>query len=448
MPNKAALTNLDAARAYFRRVRIAQVELCERSYILHLPSSDTSWVGVGAHRLVHFSRQGFEMFSNGEKVFLPASGDIFRDLSKLLDPDLPCFFLVSLDIARSACDPALPLMSFMQPEAEICFSGRLETQQPAIHAASQTAAALARQCLQEAAGLPLQPVGTSYSSASAGDWTGEDDANFLERLERAVDKLQTVHGKMIITRTYRKQVAENADLFRLFEIYAGIESNAAACHFAKLGRGTSSVGCSPENIFEMHDRQLFFDVVASTRGISANPEEDARWLAELKSDPKERNEHIMALERYQKRMQRLCSPDSIKLDHHMDVRTLKHVRHLYSRVSGLMIENLDFFDLLHDSFPPLSSYPEELIPLSDPDKEPTRYYGGMIGRVGAGWRDASCFLNLRAALLQDRILHTQGGVGVIRNSIPRLELLEVANKLRGLKEAVAIWEFEEGQLDS
>lgn len=441
MPSQPALSNLDAARAYFKRIRKARPQLCEQSYLLHLPSTATSWVGIGAHRIVHYSREGFETISDGKKILLPASSDIFRDLRGLLDPAHPCFFLVSLDIARPVNDPSLPLITFMQPEAEVCFSGQA-AQQPNVHAAGAAAKEMAMEQLLEIPTDSSRPGTNNQSNFTPAPWNGEDDAHFLKRLGQAVDTLQSIHGKMIITRTYSKRTPANADPFHLFEIYSNFEPNAAACHYAALGNSTSSIGCSPENIFEMSDRQLAFDVVASTRGISADPEQDARWLTELQTDAKERKEHSMALERYQKRMQRLCSTDSVTLERHMDVRTLKHVRHLYSRISGTLQPDMDFFDMLHDSFPPLSSYPDELIPLSDPGTEPTRYYGGMVGRLGAGRRDACCFLNLRAALLQNNVLHTQGGVGVIRESIPRQELLEVANKLRSLKEAVSAWEHE------
>lgn len=441
MPSQSAMSNLDTARAYFWRLRKAQPELAVQSYLLHLPASAATWAGVGAHRLVRYSRDGFEILSNGKKTCLPASGDIFRDLRKLLDPGHPCFFLISLDIARPVNDPSLPLMTFVQPEVEVCFPGQAGPV-PSIHAASPAMEETARKHMQGTSSASARPLPPNQPDFRPAPWDGEDDAHFIERLGRAVDTLQSIHGKMIITRTYSKPAPANADPFRLFEIYSGLESSAAACHYASLGSGISSVGCSPENIFEMNEGKLAFDIVASTRGISADPAQDARWLHELLTDPKEHKEHGMALERYQKRMDRLCQPGSVQQERRMDVRTLRHVRHLFSRISGTLREGLDCFDMLHDSFPPLSSYPDELIPLSDPGIEPTRYYGGMVGRLGAGGRDACCYLNLRAALVRNGELYTQGGVGVIRESIPRQELLEVANKLRGLNEAVSAWENE------
>lgn len=435
MPNPPA-ASLDIARAFFRRAQASHPELCEWAYLLHAPGTGDCWLGLGAHRVVHYTGEHFEILANGKKTLQPAGADIFRDLRHLLDPAQPCFFLVSLDIKRPARDPALPLMSFVQPGIEI----RLGDSAPAMLAAEPAMKEIAGALLAQSAASPSLAK-TAPGGARATPWLGEDDEHFLGRLGRAVETLQSIHGKMIITRTYHKPAPSKADAFRLFEIYSAFESNAAACHYASLG-DVHSLGCSPENVFEMNGSQLAFDVVASTRGISTDPAQDARWLHELLTDPKERKEHSMALERYQKRMERLCQPGSVRLERHMDVRTLRHVRHLFSRVSGTLKADLDCFDMLHDSFPPLSSYPDELIPLADPGTEPTRYYGGMVGHLGAGGQDACCYLNLRAALVQNGELYTQGGVGVIRESIPRQELLEVANKLRSLKEAVSAWENE------
>jgi len=68
----------------------------------------------------------------------------------------------------------------------------------------------------------------------------------------------------------------------------------------------------------------------------------------------------------------------------------------------------------------------------------------VLGRVAAGQGQAAFFLNLRAALIKDNDLHTQGGVGVIAESLPAKELLEVRNKLSGLMKAISAWESERG----
>ena len=73
-----------------------------------------------------------------------------------------------------------------------------------------------------------------------------------------------------------------------------MEPAAACSHFLQIDEGICSFGCSPENVFEVENGRLIFDVVAGTRGVSPGPDKDARWLTTLQTDPKELREHMMA----------------------------------------------------------------------------------------------------------------------------------------------------------
>jgi len=193
-------------------------------------------------------------------------------------------------------------------------------------------------------------------------------------------------------------------------------------------------------VFELEDRRLVFDVVASTRGISPDPEKDRRWIEELKSDPKEIREHMMAFNRYQARMESLVEKNSLSIDQFQDVLEMGMVRHLHSKLSGDLRSDLNWVSLLKDSFPPLTSYPAELAERMQDNPEPNRYYGGVVGRVAPNAKTVGAYLNIRALLSCDETLYTQGGVGVIAESSAEKELLEVKNKLRGLMTAVDIWQ--------
>jgi anthranilate/para-aminobenzoate synthase component I len=261
-------------------------------------------------------------------------------------------------------------------------------------------------------------------------------------LEQAVAVLQKQPGKMILMRPFERRPDALGDPFRLFEIYAGSEPQCAAAHYFVRPDGMVSIGCTPENIFELDGREVLFDVVAATRGVVADPARDRQWARELETDPKEIREHEMALARYRARLDALCVPGSVRLELHRDVRQLAAVRHLYSRLRGTLRRATTYHELMADSYPPLESYPKELIALADTVRAPLRYYGGMVGRVEAGGRAARCYLNLRTVLIKDGGLFLCGGVGVIAESVPHLELIEVNNKLRALAQAIAAWETE------
>lgn len=380
--------------------------------LMHVPAKSRAWLALGAHRRVLWTRDELciTTAAGERRVARPRT---FRESIALLraelDPQRPCHVLVSPDIARSASDPDIPLAVFVQPEQEHVL----------VHAAAEAVPAV--------------------SSGPPEDWDTEPDGVFLSRLERAVEALQGVDGKMIVTRRYSMSVPREADVARLFEIYSAMEPDAAMAHYFAAPYCGVSVGCSPENIFEVDQGRLIFDVVAATRGVHPDPVVDARWERELQQDPKELKEHDMALARYMKRLESCCEPGSVRADLLHAVRKLRNVRHLHSRLSGTLAAGTDAFDLLADSFPPLASYPPELIPLADPGREPVRYYGGMVGRIAPGFMTAEVYLNLRSVLVRDGMLHTLGGVGVIAESQPKLELVEVNNKLKCLRDAVHVW---------
>jgi anthranilate/para-aminobenzoate synthase component I len=87
------------------------------------------------------------------------------------------------------------------------------------------------------------------------------------------------------------------------------------------------------------------------------------------------------------------------------------------------------------------SDPPSLVNLVDNQKEPRRFYGGMVGRISPGLAEfLPSFNNLRSCLIKKNTAYIHGGVGVIKQSRPKLEFLEAGNKLRCLLKAVALWE--------
>lgn len=385
----------------------------QSQYIFAQPRQDVAYLGLGLHQKIIYRRSGFELIRGDGVTLAPCEGNPFDSIRRWLAPERSSFWLVSPDLGRATHDRDLPLILCLQPQTE--HAVRLAEQGQAAHQA-----------------LLLPP---------AEGWTTETDGRFIERLQKGIAKLKAhPDGKMILTRPYQRP-AVRLDPLRLFSLFAGSEPTAAASHYLQIDGDSVSLGCSPENVFEIKDQRLYFDVVAGTRGISSDPDKDALWLKALQNDPKERREHMMAFERYKRRIETLCAPGTVTQEHLLQVLQLGNVRHLYSRLSGQPGNDLDWLGLLAQSMPALTSYPEELQDLADDQSAPLRYYGGIVGHVSANGEDARFYLNLRAALIKKDTLYTQGGVGVIAQSEPNKELLEVKNKLSGLFKAVSEWEI-------
>lgn len=390
----------------------ANADVAERGYVIHLPRAEHAWLGVGARKEITVWSDHVTVRTHDRVVELQRVEDAFQQVADLMDPAWASVWMISPDLVRASQDPRLPLIWCLQPEQEI-----------EVHPGSFA---------------PGGEIGVQGVSATG--WVTESDKVFLDRLKAAITRLQeTPEGKIILTRPYEKSVGERA-MLDLFTRFAALEPSAAGSHFFRLSQQIESLGCSPENVFELTDGLLSFDVVAATRGVADDPAVDAKWLAALKADPKERREHLMALARYQARIETLIEPGTLNFEKRLDVLQLGRVRHLYSRLSGQLRPDLTWLKLLKSSFPALGSYPEALQAWNDKETTPLRFYGGVWGRVGPGGSDARFYLNLRAALKVDETLYTQGGVGVIAESEPEKELLEVKNKLRALMQAIDAWE--------
>ncbi len=408
--------------------------------IFMLPRQNKAWVGFGRQYCVRYQENKFIIEDDKGKVREIVCDNPFGMLDQILDAKANYFFMISMDLHRPGVKSKLPTMIWIQAKHEIM----VDATQDAPYGSADGLAdshAMAEKLNQQFVENKIQPLNFS-DTALKTDWTTGDDENFVKRLGVAVEALQKIDGKIIVTRTYSTVIHKNLDPFRLYEIYNHLEPDCAASHFMQLDERIFSLGCTPENIFTLHNNILDFDVVASTRGVSLDPEKDARWESELKSAYKELKEHNMALGRYQKRLGQLCKENSMVMDHHLEIRRFRHVRHLYSHLYGELLDDIDFFDLIKGSSPALNTYPDELIPIADDGVTPTNFYGGVVGRTSSGFSDADVYLNIRAVFLNGSELSTMGGVGVVRESIPEQELIEVKNKLRCVMEAEALWENE------
>jgi len=442
-PLVEANTYWENACQFFNHIRH---EFSTKSYFIHTKNKETVKIGFMPQVVFYLNHGVFNYTSDDDKtrIVLQAGESIFQCAKKLLKTEIPCFFMVSPDIYRGFTDENLPQMVFVQPSLEMTFS-KTQIHGKISYAKDLRSEQHAKALLQEAKekrnlSKPHYSGDRKFFSEVASSWQPlEEDENFLKRLNEAVVILRDFpQGKMVLTRSYEQVLDTEYDPFKLYELYARLNGDYACSHFFCVSPNVFSLGCSPENLFEIDDNHLKVDVVAATRGVSNDDDVNKHWATELYTDPKEVKEHKMALNRYMANLKRFCKEGSVSLNQEMQIKQLRHVRHLYSIVSGELLSSVTPFNLLEDSFPPLVSYPETLIPLADTETEPHRFYAGLLGYMHSN--SADCFLNIRNLLLKNKIMYAKAGVGVVSESIPQRELLEVKNKLSSLIEATYLWQ--------
>lgn len=200
------------------------------------------------------------------------------------------------------------------------------------------------------------------------------------------------------------------------------------------------VGSSPEALVTVRDGVATTHPIAGTRWRGATEEEDVLLEKDLRTDEKERAEHVMLVDLGRNDLGRVCAPGTVKVSSFFSVERYSHVMHLVSTVTGRLAEGRTAFDAVTACFPAgtLSGAPKPRAMAIIDELEPTRrgLYGGVVGYLDfAG--DADTAIAIRTALVRDGVAYVQAGGGIVADSDPVAEDEETLNKARAVLSAVA-----------
>ncbi len=200
------------------------------------------------------------------------------------------------------------------------------------------------------------------------------------------------------------------------------------------------VGSSPEALVTVVDGVATTHPIAGTRWRGATEEEDQLLEKDLRTDEKERAEHVMLVDLGRNDLGRICEPGSVKVRSFFSVERYSHVMHLVSTVTGTLRRDRNAFDAVTACFPAgtLSGAPKPRAMAIIEELEPTRrgLYGGIVGYLDfAGNADTA--IAIRTALVRDGVAYVQAGGGIVADSDPVAEDTECLNKARAVLSAVA-----------
>ncbi|MGI5129419.1 anthranilate synthase component I [Pseudonocardia sp. CA-107938] len=200
------------------------------------------------------------------------------------------------------------------------------------------------------------------------------------------------------------------------------------------------VGSSPEALVTVRDGVATTHPIAGTRWRGADEEEDQLLEKDLRTDEKERAEHVMLVDLGRNDLGRVCAPGTVKVTSFFAVERYSHVMHLVSTVTGRLAEGRTAFDAVAACFPAgtLSGAPKPRAMAIIDELEPTRrgLYGGVVGYLDfAG--DADTAIAIRTALVRDGVAYVQAGGGIVADSDPEAEDQECLNKARAVLSAIA-----------
>ncbi len=225
-----------------------------------------------------------------------------------------------------------------------------------------------------------------------------------------------------------------------FEIYRALRTiNPSPYMFFLDFTDFHIIGASPEILVRVEGDVVVTRPLAGTRPRGKNPEEDARLEKELRSDEKERAEHIMLVDLGRNDIGRVSEPGTVKVSELMDVERYSHVMHLVTHVQGKLRHDMNAFDALRACFPAgtVSGAPKiramEIIAELEPEKRGP--YAGAAGYFSFNG-NMDMAIAIRTMVVNKGIAYTQAGGGIVYDSVPELEYQESMNKARALLNAI------------
>ncbi len=191
-------------------------------------------------------------------------------------------------------------------------------------------------------------------------------------------------------------------------------------------------GSSPEVMVQLIDGRILLRPIAGTRKRGKTPAQDKAMEEEMTADAKEIAEHVMLVDLGRNDVGRVAKPGTVKVDEIMRVERYSHVMHMVSDVTATIDEKYDMFDLFMATFTAgtMTGAPKvramELI--AELEQLKRGFYSGSIVHFGFNGNMDSA-ITIRSALIQEDQIIFHAGAGVVADSKPELEFIEVKNKL-------------------
>ncbi len=257
-------------------------------------------------------------------------------------------------------------------------------------------------------------------------------SSFLKKV--GIVKDETCSGEIIqgvISR--RRSVKNRISPFSFYQKLRDVNPSPYM-YFLKFGERFIT-GCSPETHLRMKGNRMLLKPIAGTAPIPEKRNDRKIERKNLLRDQKERAEHLMLVDLARNDLSRIAAKGSVFVSEFMKVEDFSHVMHIVSSVKGIMREGLSAVDAFRETFPAgtVSGAPKvRAIEIIDDLEEHERWaYAGAVGYFGFN-RSCDTCITLRTAYFDGDNVFTQGGAGVVFDSVPQNELNEINHKLRAL----------------
>ncbi len=197
----------------------------------------------------------------------------------------------------------------------------------------------------------------------------------------------------------------------------------------------SICGSSPEVMVRLTEGEILLRPIAGTRKRGKNAARDKELEQEMLDDPKECAEHLMLIDLGRNDVGRVAQTGTVKVTDMMRVEKYSHVMHMVTDVEAHIDEGKDMFDLFAATFTAgtMTGAPkiEAMKLIAEYEGLKRGFYSGSVGYFSFDGNMDSA-IAIRTSLIKPDSITLQAGAGVVADSVPELEYLEVKNKLGAL----------------
>jgi anthranilate synthase component 1 len=266
--------------------------------------------------------------------------------------------------------------------------------------------------------------------------TGTSKARHMHNVERAKEYIAAGDAFQVVL-SRRIDFDPGVTPFNLYRALRTVNPSPYL-YFLRMGH-THVLGSSPEMLVRVTGPRLEYRPIAGTRPRGKDEAEDAHLEQQMRTDEKERAEHVMLVDLGRNDLGRVSEYGSVKVRDLMYVERYSHVMHLVSALEGKLRPELDALDAFAACFPAgtLSGAPKVRAMQIIEELEPTRrgVYGGSIFYADFAGNLDSC-IAIRTLVMRGKRAYLQAGGGIVADSDPAKEFAESENKARALLRAV------------
>jgi anthranilate synthase component 1 len=265
---------------------------------------------------------------------------------------------------------------------------------------------------------------------------GTSRKDFERSVERAKEYIAAGDVFQVVL-SQRIDFEPGASAFNLYRALRTVNPSPYM-YFLRMGE-THVLGSSPEMLVRVSGCKLEYRPIAGTHPRGKDEAEDQRLEEQMRSDEKERAEHVMLVDLGRNDLGRVSDYGSVRVRDLMYVERYSHVMHLVSALEGKLRPDLNALDALAACFPAgtLSGAPKVRAMQIIEELEPTRrgVYGGSVLYADFAGNLDSC-IAIRTLLMKGKRAYLQAGAGIVADSDPAKEFEESENKSRALLRAV------------